>query len=135
MALYTPISSSSVEIFPFIFYFVEKLNTDNLTRNIIDPMCPRQYLCTTYEAPTHNLTIYMSPTLKVRFRFHVPLRYFNIHLISPQYYLSGFFTREGSNEINVCMSWSALSLMNTSCYTLWRRVGACYYGRYCISIS
>ena len=73
----TPISSPSVELFLYIFCFVENLDTDTFPKDIISPICPQQSSCTMYKTSTHHFTTDMSPTLNVSFSSLVPLRYFN----------------------------------------------------------
>ena len=127
----TIISSSSVELFPFIFCFVEKLDTNNFPRDIMDPFCHWQSLCNAYEASTHHFTSDMSLTLKIIFSSLVSLRYFKICLSFPQSYLSGLFKRAVINATVICMSWCAPSLMNSSCDTVWWKVCSKYSGTYC----
>ena len=118
MPLSTPIISSSTEIFPFIFCFMEKLYTTPLNGDIMPPVCPRKSSCTTYEASTHHLTTGMSPTLKTSLSLLGTLRYFNTSFISPQLSSSGFFMRTVRNITAICMCWSAMELMNISCATV-----------------
>ena len=114
----TPISYPSAEIFSSIFYFLEKLETDPLPRDIIYPMCPRQSSCTAYEASIHHFNTEMSPFLKVSFSYIIPLIYFNTRFSFPQFSSSGYFTHVVRNVTYVCMYQRALELMNSTCTTL-----------------
>ena len=131
MVPYTPISSSSVDISPFIFRFAENLDTAPFPRGIIDPVCPWQSLCTVYAASTHHFTTDMPPALKASFSYLIPLRYFNTRLSftsSPCL----FFHACGDNATLICMSWHALELMNSRCATVWIKVCDWSSGRYCV---
>ena len=114
---YIPIIYPSVEILPFIFCFVENLDTDTLPRDIIYPVCTRQSSCTAFDASSHHSTNYMYLTLKVSFNSLVSLRYFNTCFSFTQLYLTGFLTRAPRNTTAVCTSQRALELMNSSCAT------------------
>ena len=72
----TTTTSSYVEFFPFILFFVENLYTNIFPRDIMAPFCPRHSSCTTYKASTQNFTTDMSSTLKASFSSLVPLKYF-----------------------------------------------------------
>ena len=128
VVLSTPISSPYVEIFPFIFCFVENMYTDNFIRDIMAPVCPRQSSCTAYKVSTHHFTTDVSPTLKVSFSSLVPLRYFNTHFSFPQSSFSGLFTHVVRDYTAVCMSRRSLALMNSSCTTVWWKLFACSSG-------
>ena len=132
MASSTPISLSYVEIFPFIFCFVEKLYTAPLPKYAMSPMCFLRSLCTAYEAYIHHFTTDISLTIEFIFRFRVTLSYFKIHLSFPQLSLSIFFTSVLINPIIVYISWRALSPMNSICGTVWWKVCACSSNRYCV---
>ena len=73
----TPISASSVEIFLFIFCFVDNRDTATLPMNTMDTVCNFQYLCNKYKESTHHFTTEMSPTFKASFSSLVLLRHFN----------------------------------------------------------
>ena len=73
MASSIPIISSSVELFLFIFCFVEKPYNSTLPRYIMPHVRTLQYFCIVYEVSTQNFTTDMSPILKVRFSFRVYL--------------------------------------------------------------
>ena len=56
-----------MELFTFVFYFVDNLDTATLTRDIMAPVCPQHYLYMMYEASSQHVTTETSPTLKVIF--------------------------------------------------------------------
>ena len=72
MVFSTSINSSYVDLFSFILFFVEKLDTYNFQRDTISPVWPRNYSFTTYESSNHHFTTDMSLTLKASFSFLVP---------------------------------------------------------------
>ena len=119
MTLSTPSRSSSAELFLFIFFVVENLDTAHSPRDIMPPVCPHQYPFTAYEASTHDFTTDMSSTLKVSLSFLVSLRYFNIIFSFPHFSLSGSFTHVVSNATDTYMSRSALVHINISFATAW----------------
>ena len=122
MELYTAISSPYVKLFLFIFCFVDNIDTDPFTRDIMVILCPQQSSCTMYEASTHQFNTDMSPSLMVSFSSLVPLIYYNTRFIFPQSSSSGFFTHVVRNATSVCMSWHDLALVNSCFTTIWWRV-------------
>ena len=118
MSSSTPIGSSSVKIFPFMFCFMDNIITSPLPRDIIARVCPRQYSYNAYEASTHHLTTYIPLNIDMSFRTSVLLRYFITCIIYPRSYSPGFFTRVVRNVITVCMSLCSWVLMNSSCDTV-----------------
>ena len=50
----TPMSSSSGDLLPIIFYFSKKINTSTLPNNTISPVCPLYSSCVVYGASIHN---------------------------------------------------------------------------------
>ena len=105
ITLYTPISFPSVDLFPFIFCFLGNIYSATLPRDIISPMCPRNYSCTAYEASTHHFTTDISPTLKVSFNYLVHLIYFNTQFSFPQLSSSVFLrTWRRIPLVSVCLN-------------------------------
>ena len=49
MSFSTPISLYYVELFLFIFCFVENMGTTHFHKYIMDPVCPRKYWRNEYE--------------------------------------------------------------------------------------
>ena len=119
MELYTAISSPYVKLFLFIFCFVDNIDTDPFTRDIMVILCPQQSSCTMYEASTHQFNTDMSPSLMVSFSSLVPLIYFSTCFSFSQSSSSSFFPRVVSNTTSVCIYWRALKIMNSSCTTVW----------------
>ena len=134
MASSNPIIYSYVEIFPFIFCLVEKMDTAPLPRYIIYPVCPWKSSCVSYEVSTHHSTNDMSPTLKLIFIPCVPLRYFNKCLSSSKFYSSGFFTRVVRISTAFYMYKHAWVLMNSIFVMMWWKLFAYSYARYFASI-
>ena len=111
------------------------LSSELHPRDIVAPLWPLMYPCTTYKASTHHLITLSMSDVKIRGMYIVPRRYWSNHRNLRQSSLSGYTTLATRKATDVWMFFITLRVVNRSCATLWCNAVACYLSNIFLSLS